>query len=143
MMALNGVMSEQTGDNRLPMAIETFRTIGSPGYPFDEDRIAARLRLSMKRGFSPAGVGRQFLAVISALGRGEALKSLNVPTLVIHGEDDPLVPLAAGKATAAAIPSATLLTIPGMGHDLPQQLYAQLTNAIADHAAAAEKRSAN
>jgi pimeloyl-ACP methyl ester carboxylesterase len=94
------------------------------------------------RGFSPTGVARQFLAVLTTPGRGEALRGLRLPTLVIHGESDPLVPLAAGRATADAIADAQLLTIPGMGHDLPRPLFEPLATAIADHAAKAERAGA-
>jgi pimeloyl-ACP methyl ester carboxylesterase len=69
----------------------------------------------------------------------ERLRTISAPTLVIHGEADPLVPLSAGQDTAAHIAGARLLTVPGMGHDLPAALLATLAAAIADHARAATR----
>ena len=66
----------------------------------------------------------------------------SVPAVVIHGESDPLVPLRAGRATAAAIPNAELITIPGMGHDLPKELWPRFVEAIARNAARAGARAA-
>ena len=66
--------------------------------------------------------------------RTPRLRSLNVPTTVIHGRDDPLVPFRGGRATAAAIPDARLIAIPGMGHDLPREVWPQLVDAVAETA---------
>jgi pimeloyl-ACP methyl ester carboxylesterase len=142
LQALMGLMGSGGAPPKLESALETLRVMSSPAFPFNEERLTQRLRRSMQRGFSAAGVGRQFIALVSTPGRGEALRALQVPTLVIHGEDDPLVPLAAGQATAEAIPGAKLLTIAGMGHDLPQPLFETVVNAIVEHAAAANQRHA-
>jgi len=75
------------------------------------------------------------LAVMATGDRSEALNTVTAPTLVIHGEDDPLVTLSGGQATAAAIPGARLVTFPGMGHDLPASLRAKFVEVIAGHAA--------
>jgi pimeloyl-ACP methyl ester carboxylesterase len=122
-------------------ALELYRVLAGPHFPFDEQRILLRLMRSVQRGFSAAGVARQFLAITAAPGRGEALRAVRVPALVIHGDKDPLIPPAAGTATAAAIPNARLWLVPGMGHDVPPELFEPIATAIADHAAAAEKRS--
>jgi len=82
-------------------------------------------------------VQRQRGAIGASGDRTEKLKALKVPTVVVHGEADPLVPLAGGQATAAAIPGAELRIIPGMGHDLPEALYDTFIDAIADAAARA------
>ena len=69
-------------------------------------------------------------AVVATGDRSELLKTIEVPTLVIHGADDPLVPLAAGEDTAAQIPGAELKVIPGMGHDLPDALMPEMSNIV-------------
>jgi pimeloyl-ACP methyl ester carboxylesterase len=69
--------------------------------------------------------------------RTRALGDLRAPTLVVHGEADPLVDVTGGRATAAAIPDARLVVLPGMGHDLPVELWPEIVIAIADNAARA------
>jgi pimeloyl-ACP methyl ester carboxylesterase len=111
------------------------RALGSPGYPFDEADERELLGRMFDRGVSPAANARQLLAVMSAPSRREKLAALRVPTLVIHGIEDPIVPVGAGRDTAAAIPGAELLEIEGMGHDLPRALWPMLVDAIAKHTA--------
>lgn len=110
------------------------RVIGSPGYPSNPERLDRRVRADYERSYYPVGVGRQLAAIIVDGDRTPLLRTIKAPTLVIHGEDDPLVPLEAGKDTAANIPGARLMTIPGMGHDLPLALVDTMADAIADHA---------
>jgi proline iminopeptidase len=101
---------------------EGLRVCGSPGYPLTEterDRIA---RNRHKRDYTPDGVVRQMAAIIAGGNRIKLLESIIVPTMVIHGADDPLIPLAAGKDTAETIPGAHFEVIQGMGHDLPESL---------------------
>jgi pimeloyl-ACP methyl ester carboxylesterase len=117
-------------------ALKAWKVIGSPGFPFDEARIRARAEVSFDRCHHPAGIGRQLVAITASGSRREALEKLATPTLVIHGEDDPLVPVECGRATLEAIPGARGLFIPGMGHDMPVELYETLGDAIAGHAAA-------
>jgi len=108
--------------------------IGSQGFEHDLDwrrQIAGR---TYDRSNDPAGVARQLLAIHASGDRTEALRSVRVPTLVIHGADDPLVQVEGGYATADAIPSAELLVIPGMGHDLPPGAWQQVLDAVAEHA---------
>jgi pimeloyl-ACP methyl ester carboxylesterase len=102
--------------------------------PFDEKRTAATAALSFDRGINPAGVSRQMLAIIASGNRTEKLASVDIPTLVIHGTNDPLVPPEAGHATARAIPGAKLVLIEGMGHTLPRQAWPEIVDAIAQHA---------
>lgn len=108
--------------------------IGSPGYPPDPARLDRRVRNDFARAWYPPGYARHMAAIIADGDRREMLRTIKVPTLVIHGEADPLVPLAGGRDTAANISAARLLTIPGMGHDLPLGLVDTLADAIADHA---------
>jgi pimeloyl-ACP methyl ester carboxylesterase len=106
------------------------RTIGSPGYPWTDDALRERVVAEHARAFNPAGVGRQRQAIGADGDRTEELRKLNVPTVVLHGEADPLVQLIGGQETAAAIPGAELRVIPGMGHDLPPELYDTIIDAI-------------
>lgn len=110
------------------------RTIGSPGYPADEDRLRANVTRDFRRSFYPAGMPRQLAAIIADGDRRTRLSGVKAPTLVIHGEGDPLVPLAGGEDTAAHVPGARLMKVPGMGHDLPLALVDTIADAIADHA---------
>jgi pimeloyl-ACP methyl ester carboxylesterase len=107
-----------------------FRMIGSPAYRVDEARTRELAAATYDRCHYPAGTARQLGAIMASGSRTEALRRLEVPTVVIHGESDPLVPLRAGLATARAIPNARLLTIPGMGHDMPQPLWPTFVDAI-------------
>ena len=118
------------------------RTIGSPGFPAAEDRLREKIRANVQRSFYPEGVVRQMGAIVADGDRREMLKALDVPTLVLHGEDDPLIPVAHGHDTAAHIADAKIRTIPGWGHDLPLELVETLANEIANHAKAATSRRA-
>ncbi len=111
-------------------AVEALRSISSPGFPFNEERARRRVERSYERGYYPPGFIRQFTAIAAAGSRREALSSVHVPTLVIHGTADPLVPLEGGRDTAASIPGAELLEIEGMGHDLPEQTWPRIVEAI-------------
>jgi pimeloyl-ACP methyl ester carboxylesterase len=114
-------------------AVKGAAVIGSSGYPRDDERIRALAAGSYDRGFHPDGTARQLVAIAAAPDRTEDLKAVDRPTLVIHGEVDPLIDCSGGRATAAAIPGAQLWVIPGMGHDLPPQLFAPLAERIAAH----------
>ncbi|MFX1245490.1 MAG: alpha/beta fold hydrolase, partial [Promethearchaeota archaeon] len=85
------------------------------------------------RGFYPQGISRQLAAIIISGNRKAALQTLQVPTLVIHGDADPLVSVEAGKDTAASIPGAKLLIIENMGHDIPIAVAPQILEAISQH----------
>ena len=117
-------------DARLAIA----RRLASPGFPFDEQRSRDVIGLAFDRAYYPAGAQRQLAAVLAARDRTRALGELRLPTLVIHGAEDPLVHRSGGEATARAIPGAELLVIPGMGHDLPKPLLATLADAIVANA---------
>lgn len=106
------------------------RTIGSPGYPWTDAELRARVVAEHARAFNPAGVGRQRKAIGADGDRTAELKTLNVPTVILHGADDPLVQPVGGTDTAKAIPGAELRIIPGMGHDLPPGLYDTFVDAI-------------
>jgi pimeloyl-ACP methyl ester carboxylesterase len=122
--------------------VRVFRMIGSKGFPADEDRIRALAAEAYDRGHSPAGTGRQLAAIMASGNRTDHLHGVGVPTLVFHGRDDPLVPFRAGRATADAIPGARLVAIPGMGHDLPREVWPQLVDAVAETASRASATQA-
>ena len=106
------------------------RTIGSPAYPWTDDDSRARAIAEYERAFNPPGVARQMAAVRADGDRTAALKGLELPVVVLHGADDPLLMPVGGEATAAAVPGAELRIIPGMGHDLPPGLYDIFVDAI-------------
>ena len=117
--------------------MQTFRVIGSPGYPIPEAQLRERLEAAVRRNVSTAGVTRQLVAIGASGDRVSLLKSVQAPTLVIHGKDDPLVPLECGRDTARLIPGARIHEIEGMGHDFPPALYTTLVQLIGDHCGAA------
>ncbi|HEX3793039.1 MAG TPA: alpha/beta hydrolase [Acidimicrobiales bacterium] len=117
-------------DEAIAGSVEGAKIIGSPGYPAGDDVVAARAAESYDRGYFPEGTARQLASILSAVDRTEGLHGVTIPFLVIHGEADPLVQPSGGEATAAAVPGAKLLTIPGMGHDLPDELIGQIVDAI-------------
>jgi pimeloyl-ACP methyl ester carboxylesterase len=125
-------------DSFIEHGTRTWGIIGSPGFERDELELREMIALSFDRGASPAGTARQLGAIIASGDRRRELRGVQAPTLVIHGEADKLVSPSGGRATAKAINNARLLTIPGMGHDLPRAAWPQIIGAIADHAHAAD-----
>ena len=111
-----------------------WRKIWSPGFPFEEERARAIIETSYDRCFCPQGMVRQNAAIIATGDRRPFLSAIKAPTLVIHGADDPLIPLEAGKDAARTIPGAEFLVIEGMGHDLPKGVWPRLVEAISRHA---------
>lgn len=110
--------------------LSSLRTLASPGYPFDTDATRQRLLTDLDRGYNPAGYARQLAAVVASYDRRAKLRTVAAPAMILHGADDPLVPLAAGRDTAESIPNAELRVIPGMGHDIPVALYDAIVDAI-------------
>jgi pimeloyl-ACP methyl ester carboxylesterase len=132
-MAALMVAPPQSRQEAVELALKSWRVIGSPGFPFHEDRIAAKAAAAWDRGFHPAGTARQTVAIVSSPDRTAPLREVQIPTLVIHGESDPLVDPSGGRATAEAVPGAKLWTVPGMGHDLPVELFSEFADRIASH----------
>jgi pimeloyl-ACP methyl ester carboxylesterase len=110
--------------------VKSQRTIGSPAYPAPEAEMRERIIADYHRAFYPDGFTRQMAAIVASGDRRESVRKITAPTLVIHGADDPLVPVEGGKDTAENINGAELLIIPGMGHDLPAELHTQVADAI-------------
>jgi pimeloyl-ACP methyl ester carboxylesterase len=120
--------------------VKTYSAIGSTGVETNEQDLREIAGLSFDRGTDRAGVARQMWAIVASGDRSKELRRIKAPTLVIHGDADKLVRPSGGRATQKAIPGARLVTIEGMGHDLPRALWPRLTGLIADHAAAAESQ---
>jgi pimeloyl-ACP methyl ester carboxylesterase len=114
-----------------------FRTIGSPKFPTPPARMRQTLRKNLARAHRPNGTQRQIVAILASGDRSMKLPQIVAPTLVIHGDSDPLVPPGHGQDTAAKIPGAELQIIEGMGHDLPPTLVPRIAKMIALHCAAA------
>jgi len=115
-------------------AVNVFGVIGSPGFETDEEYLREVAGLSYDRSHYPQGIARQMHAISTSPSRARALAGVRVPTVVIHGDKDPLVRFAAGKATARAIPGAKLEVVEGMGHDLPRGTWPQIIGAITENA---------
>jgi len=113
---------------------EAVAILNGPKVPVDGALVRKWAILSYDRGLNPAGVARQYAALMAAGDRTPDLKAVTVPTLVIHGDADPLLPVECGRATAEAIPTAKLRLIPGMGHALPPAVWDAVIGAIAAHA---------
>jgi pimeloyl-ACP methyl ester carboxylesterase len=124
-------------DAAIAADVALYRLIGSPGFETGDDELARRAAAKFDRGYHPAGTARQFAAVAAAPDRTPGLRTLTLPTVVIHGEADRLVDPSGGRATADAVPGAELVVVPGMGHDLPEGAWKQLADAITANAAKA------
>ncbi len=119
------------------------RVCGSTGFPFDADMHADIARQTYRRGMHPRGFARQLAAIMATGDRTRALRHVRVPTLVVHGSADPLLPPVGGRATARAIPGARLRIIDGMGHDLPKEVWPILAEEVSTLATANDPRLAN
>lgn len=108
---------------------------------FDETQVKIDAARSYDRSFYPEGSSRQLAAIYASGSREEGLRALTVPTLVVHGRDDTLIPPNGGERTAALVPGSSLLMVADMGHDLPPPLQPLITGAIAAHVRLAEWQS--
>jgi pimeloyl-ACP methyl ester carboxylesterase len=115
-------------------SINASRVMHGPIFPINEDLVKEQAGISFDRSFYPAGGARQLAAILAVGDRTQALGKVKTPTLVIHGDADPLVPLESGKATANAIKESELLIIEGMGHSIPIEVAPKIIDAIVSHA---------
>lgn len=122
--------------------MHVFGVIGSPGFRSERSVLRTQLEKVARRGYDRAGSERQLLAVLASGDRRALLARITAPTLVIHGADDPLVPVAAGIDTARHIPGAQLKVVPGMGHDFAPALQPAIADWIAAHIKRAPVRHA-
>jgi pimeloyl-ACP methyl ester carboxylesterase len=111
--------------------VKLYKLIGSPGYPAGDAYLNEWLGQAVRRSHRPQGTARQMVAIAADGNRSPLLGQIAVPTQVIHGQDDPLVPVAAGHDLAARIAGAQIDVIPGMGHDLPGPLWPRFVAGIA------------
>jgi len=127
-----------TDEARLAYLWQMWRLLGSPAYPLSDEELSEFLRATLTRGIDADGSARQMLAILAAPDRTADLKRLKIPTLIIHGSEDPLVPVECGLATAKAIPGSSMTTISGMGHDLPLVLLPRISRQISQHVKACD-----
>jgi pimeloyl-ACP methyl ester carboxylesterase len=120
----------ETRDGVIEASVTTGKLISGGGFPFDEELAKRRAGEAFDRANYPIGMTRQLVGIMATGDRTDALKKVRVPTVVIHGADDPLVTLSGGQATAAAIPDAKLVVIPGMGHEIPAGVRPQIVQEI-------------
>ena len=130
----------KTREEAIERTVSIVRVIGSPAFELDEPDLRWRTGLAYDRANDPVGVGRQLAAIAASGDRTGALGSVTVPTLVIHGADDPLVNVSGGRATARAIPGAELVVLDGMGHHLSRELWREIVRRIDELVERAEER---
>jgi len=114
------------------------KTIGSPGYPTPDAELRAFVEKNVDRAWYPEGGARQYLSVIASGDRVELLKTIKVPTLVLHGEDDPLLPVECGRDVARLVPGARIETFPGWAHDFPAGMIPTVIDRVAGFCKAAK-----
>jgi pimeloyl-ACP methyl ester carboxylesterase len=124
----------ETRDETIEAIIDLHRAIGSPGYPLSDRQLRTFVTRDYERAHSNCGAIRHLCAVLAADDRTDLLREIQVPTVVIHGTDDPLVDISGGEATARAIPHAQFVVIKGMGHNMPSQKWPELVDVIVTNA---------
>lgn len=125
-------------DDMIRYLVRFWELIASPGFPTPIEEITRRITSWVRRDSDPAANIRQFAAMAASGDRTELLGRVACPALVVHGADDPLIPVQGGRHTAECIANAGLCVIDGMAHDLPEQLVPQLAERIALHCTAAQ-----
>ena len=127
-----------TREGAIEQSITTSQVIGSPGFPFDEVLARERAGIHFDRGHHPEGTARQMAAIFCSEDRRPGLAHVTVPTLIIHGDADPLVTPPGGLATVDAVKDSSLWVVEGMGHDMPKDIWPEL---MARHAELVNKTS--
>ena len=125
----------------IEFAVASKKILGGEGNPFDAELERAKAERAYERSYYPAGFGRQLVAILASKTRIPALRELKVPTLVIHGADDPLIPPENGRRVAAAVPGARYIELPGAGHNLPPGTWKVVVDAIVENAKQASAAS--
>ncbi|MFX1319180.1 MAG: alpha/beta fold hydrolase [Promethearchaeota archaeon] len=121
-------------DEYIEYTVKRQQVLSGSHYPLDEANVRDLAARTFDRSFYPQGTARQLAAILASGNRKDALKNVKTPTLVIHGDADPLMPVEGGKDTAASVPGAQLTIIKGMGHDIPRQVAPQIIELITKHA---------
>jgi pimeloyl-ACP methyl ester carboxylesterase len=119
-----------TREEAIANMLEASRITGSPGYPPDEQWRAELAGQLWDLGPDPAGLARQLMAIYASGDRTQTVRGITVPTVVVHGDSDPLINVSAGRRTAELIAGSELLIIPGMGHDLPRAVWPRIVDAV-------------
>ncbi len=133
---LGALLSRPAGrgeDALVDHGVKIWKLIGSPAFPPDELALREGVRAAVRRSFHPAGTMRQMAAVAADRRRADELPRIKTPTLVVHGRDDPLVPLACGHDTARRIAGARFVAVEGMGHDLPPPVVERILDPLLPH----------
>lgn len=140
MAALTMPPASTSREDLIVAGMKTWRAIGSPGFPATDEELRADMEREVDRvPYEPTGFARQLVAIVASPPRNDILKNLRCPALVIHGADDPLVPVEAGKDTAASIPGAKLVIVPGMAHDFTAALVPVYLQHVGDFVVQAER----
>lgn len=130
-----GILTPQeTREGRIASAVELARIIGTPD-EFDEARATTKAAFQTDRSYDPAGTSRQFMAILASGSRADALPSLRLPTMVLHGDRDRLVQISGGERTAELIPGARMRVLEGMGHDMPPAYWDRIVAGLLDNVA--------
>ena len=125
--------------DRIAAGMNVVKVLGSPGFPDSDALLLEAVSAAVDRGpYDPAGVARQLAAIVAAPPRHETLKGVRAPSMVLHGEDDPIIPVAAGRDTAASIPGAKLVVVPGMAHDFTESIVPLYLQHIGDFVASVD-----
>ncbi len=123
-----------TREGRIAQDMEHRLILKGSADPYDESYERWRAERAVDRAYRPAGAARQLAAIVAAPSRLEALRAVRVPTLVVHGVDDRLIPVENGRTVAASVPGSRLLEIEGMGHQLPQRAWQPVVDVLAEFA---------
>lgn len=134
--ALGAILSAPAADDRetaIAHGVQNIRVWASPDF-YDPDEMADTLARGWDRvgGMQAEGTARQLCAILAAPARDEALRSLDLPTVVLHGTADRLIDPSGGERTAACVPGAELFLLDGMGHDLPREMTPRIAGAVTD-----------
>jgi pimeloyl-ACP methyl ester carboxylesterase len=142
MAALMAQPASDSREDRIKTGLMVVKTLGSPGYPGTEEELLEDVGAAVDRApYDPAGIARQMGAIVAAQPRNDRLKNVRAPSLVLHGVDDPIIPVDAGKDTAASIPDAELVIIPGMAHDFTRALVPVYVKIIGEFAERVEQKA--
>ncbi|MCR9270996.1 MAG: alpha/beta hydrolase [Hyphomonadaceae bacterium] len=129
-------------DDIIDQSVATFGIIGTPGEDQNTNGMRDRITRSYDRSFNPAGVIRQMSAIVASGDFRKVTRTIKAPTLVIHGDADPLVPIEGGRDIAKLVRGARMEVMQGMGHDVPPRFLPQVTKLMLDHFAATRVYSA-
>jgi pimeloyl-ACP methyl ester carboxylesterase len=144
--AMAALMTPPASDSRadrIAAGLNVVKVLGSPGYPDPDDVLLASVEAAVDRApYDPAGVARQMGAIVAAPPRNERLKGLRCPAMVLHGAEDPIIPVEAGRDTAASIPGSVLVVVPGMAHDFTEALVPVYVKHVGDFVCGVEKAKA-